>query len=68
MPDDPAPAYGLARCSGDGSCPVRYRSGPDRPCPQHQLEVNNSIAALMSRGTTLADFWGEDPGGTAAED
>jgi hypothetical protein len=27
----------LARCPAKG-CPVRYRGGPDRPCPMHQPE------------------------------
>jgi hypothetical protein len=26
----------LARCTGDGACPVRFRSGPPRPCVDHR--------------------------------
>jgi hypothetical protein len=32
-----APAAALARCT-ERDWPVRYRGGPDRPCPQHQAD------------------------------
>jgi hypothetical protein len=37
----------LPRCSFPG-CPVRYRGGPDRPCPQHQDDsgVHQAAAEL----------------------
>ena len=53
----------LARCS-ERSCPVRYRSGPDRPCPLHAGDGGDTLAARMAAygavlqaapGCTLSD-------------
>jgi hypothetical protein len=39
-------ANGRPRCTEPG-CPVRYRGGPNRPCPIHQDEVDE-LATLMA--------------------
>jgi hypothetical protein len=43
----------LPRCTTK-SCPVRYRGGPDRPCPAHQDDGDGDIAsAAASLGIDL---------------
>lgn len=40
------------RCT-ERSCPVRYRGGPDRPCPQHEDGHGDSFDDL---GQRMSDF------------
>jgi hypothetical protein len=47
----------LPRCPFPG-CPIRYRGGPDRECPEHQ---NETIQAAADLGIDLT-WMGTAPG------
>jgi hypothetical protein len=49
----------LARCTGDGACPVRFRSGPPRPCPDHRDEAG-TVATRAAAFDLLMAAPGED--------
>jgi hypothetical protein len=50
------------RCPFRG-CPVRYRGGPDRPCPEHQHADPYAAFAAQSAGINLAARPSEQDGG-----
>jgi hypothetical protein len=43
-------------------CPVRYRGGPDRPCPQHADDVTTMADRLAAYGAVLEQAPGEHDG------
>jgi hypothetical protein len=48
-----APA--LARCTGDGACPVRFRTGPPRPCPDHADSLAPALDARIEQWTGVLE-------------
>ena len=51
----------LARCTGDRSCPRRWRSGPDRDCGMHDDGSDSIARAAAELGIELpADPRGRD--------
>jgi hypothetical protein len=54
----------LPRCPFPG-CPIRYRGGPNRECPEHQNEVLHAAADL---GIDLLGSYGAPmPGASPAD-
>lgn len=47
------------RCT-EPACPVRYRGGPDRPCPMHaDRDSGDTLAARMQAFADLSAMPGE---------
>jgi hypothetical protein len=46
-----APA--LARCTGDGACPVRFRTGPPRRCLDHADDGTPTMAVQIQQWTDV---------------
>jgi len=57
-----APA--LARCTGDRACAVRFTSGPDRPCLDHdRAGAGTDLAARLAElGMAAPGDYGKDDG------
>lgn len=53
----------LPRCPFPG-CPIRYRGGPDRPCPDHQADNTGWTDRLAE----LQDSMLAAPGDQAVDD
>jgi hypothetical protein len=50
----------LGRCTGDRSCPVRWRSGRDQACPDHRDP--DISAAARELGISMSELAASAPG------